>query len=121
MTSQTRKNNSSYHTVMSCFGVGPWDDGVYVQAGLRLEGNTTAVFYDFGEYPQNRDNYMRHVEFRTNESPDINKILMSGRALIQFFELEELTQGTCENKISTEQIESMTYSKLGEEVMSRVL
>jgi hypothetical protein len=85
----TQKVNGSFHTVMSCFGVSRWDEAIYIPAGLSLEGNSSARFYEFGEYPENRDRYMRHLVFSTPESPDIYNLANTGRALIQLFEIAE--------------------------------
>jgi hypothetical protein len=86
---QTQKQNGMFQTVISYFGEGRWDDAIYIPAGLSLEGNNSARFFDFGEYPVNRDRYMRHLVFSTFESPDIHNIANAGRALIQLFEIAE--------------------------------
>lgn len=86
---QTQKKEGSFHTVMSRFGVSSWDEAIYIPAGLRIESNSSFRFYDYGDYPFNKDKYTRHLEFITPESPDFRELVSSGKALLQFIELSE--------------------------------
>jgi hypothetical protein len=86
---QTQKNNGSFHTVMDYYGVSAWDEAIYIPAGLEVEGFGSYRFYSYGDYPANRDVHTRHLVFSTPEAPDIRTLINSGKALIQYFELNE--------------------------------
>jgi hypothetical protein len=118
MALHTTKSEGIYKTVISRFGVDDWDESIYIQAGLRIEGNNSAKFYDYGACPLNTDNYMRHLTFETLESPDIKRLCMSGRALIQFFELEEFAGSVAVEGINAD--ESHMYFDKSTKILGRI-